>query len=183
MRMNDMTQQLVLREIGNGIDSAIDEVYAQRTLKERAGHPMWDTLHYIAKVADDEGNPNLYLSLLEIYLKGHPCSEECRPHLNANIRTINPHNYLSMFEHSVDLHNLVNRQLNKKHFSMLQANNKYDLDCDTCIFTPSGKSHSTSVQQQNHEQSYNGSARHNSRARNTHSTRVYPLRGGTQANL
>lgn len=141
--MTENGKVVLLREIGNAVDSSISSVEASRDLKEKAGHPMWDTLHYIGKVADDEGDRELYLSLLDIYAKGHPCAKECRAHLIANLDLIDPETYISLFQHSVDLHNLVNRQLRKPEFSLDKANERYDLDCDSCVFTPSGKSQSS----------------------------------------
>jgi hypothetical protein len=138
----DQQERLIVASvISNAIQEGLAAEKEKMQLSEKAGPPMWDTLHWIAKVADTEQKPELYLRLLEIYMRGHPCKDVCRPHIQTNLRNLDPRKFKSMFEHSVKLHNLINKQLGKQQYPLLQARKDFDLDCDSCIFDPHTKSH------------------------------------------
>jgi hypothetical protein len=144
---------------------------------------MWDVLHRVAKVADEEDDSALYLQLLDVYLRGHPCANECRKHLARNLRIVDPNRYISMFSHSVDLHNVVNRQLGKPEFSLQDAYDYYGFECDSCIFTSSRKSQSSGGSQHTDEQSYSTNPRSVGRTGATNLPRVYPSIRRTPSNL
>lgn len=173
-------QAAIGRAIVDGLTEGLEVTDEERLLKEKAGHPMWDTLHYTAKVADKEGKPDIYLKLLDVYKNGHPCVDECRPHLVRNLQMLDPRSYESMFDHSIDLHNLVNNQLGKAVYSYEDADKKYDLDCDSCIFAPSGKS-SSSAPSVALPSTSNGI--NTGRARNSNQARVLPHRRSTPSSL
>lgn len=129
----------LMKTIYDSIDEAMGETWEDMSLAERCGPGIWDTLAWIAKVADTEEKPELYVRALEIIQEGHPCKEVCRPHIQSNLQTLDPVSYSSCFEHLHAFHNLVNRQLSKEQFPLYEAISKYDLDCDSCIFDPVGK--------------------------------------------
>lgn len=129
----------IMDSVADAIDTAIAQNEEDMKIAEKAGPPMWHTLHWIAQVADNESRPELYRALLNIYLQAHPCKDVCRAHLRKNLTLCNINSYASCFEHSVALHNRVNAQLGKPQFSKIQAMEEYSLDCDTCIFPAVGK--------------------------------------------
>lgn len=133
-------------DVSDIIDYAMETTWKDMTLAERCGPPIWDTLLWIAAVADDEENPQLYRRMLSVIEDGHPCKDKCRPHLRSNLQIVNLDDYSSCLNHCIDLHNLVNRQLGKAQYSPLKAKEKVDLGCDSCTFHPIGKSHSSQHQ-------------------------------------
>jgi hypothetical protein len=123
----------------DSITDVLTQEWEDMALAERAGPSMWETLHWIAKAADAEQKPQVYISQLNIYASAHPCKDVCRPHIRMNLKRLDPSKYKSMFKHSVDLHNIVNRQLGKEIYPLRQAEKDYDLECDSCIFDPQSK--------------------------------------------
>lgn len=135
--------------VEDSILESIEEVWDESGLAERCGPHLWEYLHWIGKVADNEDNPDLYYNALEVLKEGHPCKDLCRPHLKDNLEKINPDDYSSCFEHSYDLHNLVNEQLGKESPTFEEVDLKYDLNCDSCSFVPSEKNNNFLVQVEN----------------------------------
>lgn len=129
--------------IDNAISQAEDDTWRSMSLSERCGPSLWWFLHWIAAVSDDENNPYLYYRALSLLQEGHPCREVCRPHMKENLQILDPRDFSSAVEHSISLHNLVNRQLHKEQFPMKDAINRLDLGCDTCTFAPDGKGNSS----------------------------------------
>lgn len=158
------------------IDEAMEETWDDMSLAERCGPGIWDFLSWIARVADNEGKPDLYIKALEVVQEGHPCKEICRPHVEKNLIMIDSMTYDSCFEHLHAFHNIVNQQLGKEQFPMYKAISKYDLDCDSCIFDPVGKSHS---QQSSASVEYNQTLRKDAEIKRTrNSNSQYNTRGG-----
>lgn len=109
------------------------------TLAEKVGPSIWKDMHYRAKVADREGSKNLYDEYIENLSKTHPCLI-CRDHMQENLRIHPPSRYRSAFVHSVVLHNTVNLMLDKPTISFSEADQMYNIDCDSCSFSHPGKS-------------------------------------------
>lgn len=128
--------------IDDAISQAEDDTWRNMSLAERCGPSLWWFLHWMAAVADDENNPYLYYKALSLLQEGHPCRDVCRPHLRENLRILDPRDFSSAVEHSISLHNLVNRQLHKDQFPLEDAYNRLDLGCDTCTFALDGKGNS-----------------------------------------
>ena len=138
--IHGVSREALMSAIQDGINEAVGETWSNMSLAERCGPSIWDFLSWIAKVADNEGKPDLYYNALELVQEGHPCKEVCRPHIAENLRIVNPMNYPTCFEHVHAFHNLVNKQIGKPQYPLYKATSRYDLDCDSCIFTPVGKS-------------------------------------------
>lgn len=117
---------------------AIDTVENSMTLAEKVGPCIWKDMHYRAKVADREGRPDLYVSYINNLAESHPCLE-CRYHMQQNISKYPPSKYSSCFLHSVILHNVVNVMLGKPTMSYEDADQLYNIDCDSCFFRWRGK--------------------------------------------
>lgn len=131
----DLTdKRTIFTEIVIGLNQDIKNFEDSLNVPEQSGPSIWDFLHWMGKVADDENNPSVYIDALAVVSKGHPCANMCRKHLVQNLRDLPLDNYTSMFKHSYDLHNLVNRQLGKRNFSFQQAKKIYDVDCESCVF-------------------------------------------------
>lgn len=131
---NSITDKILL-----SIDKAIEETDISNKLAEKVGPSLWGTMHWLGKVADSENKKDIYLDYLDILCEGHPCKDVCREHLQSNLQVINPYKYSSMFKHSIDLHNRVNRQLGKPVMTIAEAEAMYNLDCDTCNFKAKSK--------------------------------------------
>lgn len=124
----------IISKLSLAVNKAIKDTDSSNKLAEKAGPSLWATMHWLAKVADNENNQDIYLDYLDILCEGHPCKDVCREHLQENLQIVNPYKYSSMFRHSVDLHNRVNRQLNKPTMTLAEAESIYNLDCDSCNF-------------------------------------------------
>ena len=81
-------------------------------------HPTWLLIHYLAFINENKWTPETkksykaFISCLQFLL---PC-EICRSHLNENLSKDNIDKYMKsgkLFEWSVNLHNIVNKMLNK----------------------------------------------------------------------
>lgn len=129
------------------IDEAAKDAEEEMELAEKVGPPMWSVAHWIAEVADSEGKPDLYYQLMDIYSRGHPCKDVCRPHTAKNLRILNPTWYDKCADHAFDFHNLVNRQLGKQQYKKSDYKNRYNLKCGSCTFTPEIKGSKTNVVQ------------------------------------
>lgn len=140
--LNNAPRDEVANIIRDAIDIAVEDTWEDMTLAERCGPGLWDFLHWMAAVADDENKPSLYYKALSVVQEGHPCREICRPHMKSNLQQVDPANFNSAVEHSVTLHNLVNAQLGKTEFSVEDAKKRLDLGCDSCTFNPVEKSRS-----------------------------------------
>lgn len=132
--LDQIDKKTIFTEIMIGLTDDITTFEDSLSVPEQSGPSIWDFLHWTAKVADDEDNPSLYTDALSVVSRGHPCANVCRKHLVENLSVLPPSNYTSMFMHSFDLHNMVNRQLGKKNFSLHQAKKMYNLDCESCVF-------------------------------------------------
>ena len=127
-------KDIVYNHIAGGLDRDIGSFEDGLSIAEKSGPPLWEYLHWMGRMADRERDPSIYTDSLAIMCKAHPCASVCRKHLATNLESLPPTSYTSMFEHSIDLHNLVNQQLGKPLFSMNDAYHIYDPDCDTCVF-------------------------------------------------
>ena len=127
-------KDIIYDTISDTVANTMQDEWDKMQLQERCGPSMWCTLHWIAKVADNEDKPYLYINLLKVYEEGHPCKDICRPHLVKNLALLDVNKYSSMERHSIDLHNLVNRQLGKEYYPVDKAMQDYNLDCDSCTF-------------------------------------------------
>lgn len=134
--ISSTSKNLIYNTIMEHIEDAYYSPDTDKTLAQKSGPPIWESLHWFAKVADNENKPYLYHRLLDIVEEGLPCKDTCRPHIPQNLSIIDPNDYSSAFQHSVDFHNLINRQLGKPLLSRKDADIKYNLDCNSCIFTP-----------------------------------------------
>lgn len=132
--LDDVEKKIIYSEIMNGLDMDIKEFEDRLSIPDQSGPSIWDFLHWMGKVADDEKNPDVYLDALSVVERGHPCANVCRKHLIENLKVLPTTNFSSMFRHSYELHNLVNKQLGKRIFPLKQAMSNYNIDCDTCVF-------------------------------------------------
>lgn len=130
-------------EIESVIDNAITESWEEMTLAERCGPGLWEFIHWMAAVSDNEDKPHLYEQALALVQEGHPCKDICRPHMRENLRQVDLRDYESAISHSHALHNLVNQQLSKDQYPLIDLEKKLDLGCDSCTFSPVGKSHAS----------------------------------------
>lgn len=148
MFMSDRLKENIISQIvqrypsvsSSDLREIMDDNWDALPLSERAGPPLWGHLHWIASVADNEGKPHLYWRALELLQEGHPCKEICRPHIVKNLKVLNPMDASSCTDHCIELHNLVNRQLGKAIYPHDKAKSMYSLECDSCTFSPVGKS-------------------------------------------
>jgi hypothetical protein len=102
-------------------------------IRDISGPSLWANLHWMGLIADLEGNPRIYWDTLSSLLNGHPCKDVCRGHLASNLLIINPDNYKSLFMHSFDLHNYINKQLGKPIMKIEDAKKIYNADkCTSC---------------------------------------------------
>lgn len=124
--------KIITNVIAKAIIASTKLTISEMDVAERAGPCLWGTIHWLALVADKEKKKQLYINLLGVLLEGHPCKELCRPHMKRNLQLININNYASCFEHSVDIHNLVNKQLQKPTITQEEARIFYNLDCAAC---------------------------------------------------
>lgn len=136
---NGQNPDQIKKHITNIIENSMESTWKDMSLAERVGPPIWEYLHWMGAVADSENNPAIYMDSLDILIEGHPCKELCRSHLYDNLMNLNPGDYPSKLEHSIDLHNLVNQQLGKPIYPIMKAKARYNLKCDSCIFSPSVK--------------------------------------------
>jgi len=128
-------------DLFEALDNAEEDAWSSMSLPERSGPPLWETLHWMGAVADKEHNRNLYVRTLNLLMDGHPCKEICRKGMKEDLRVINYRMYDSMLDHSIDLRNYVNRRMKKPEIPYEYMIQRYDLECDSCIFSPSMKSH------------------------------------------
>lgn len=115
--------------------------HQQRDPKSFWGPHYWFVLHSAAASFDPkkEGAKEGFLELINSYTKILPC-DYCRQHLKANLKTLPPNEYFAspdqLFLWTYHLHDLVNRQLNKKSVSFPQAKKYYfegaGLECKGC---------------------------------------------------
>lgn len=133
--ISDSDKNIIYEHITEGLDLDIDNFESQLSLAEKVGPPLWEFLHWMGKMADKENDPSIYTTALSLLVKVHPCSNVCRKHLASNLKILPITSYTSYFDHSIDLHNLVNRQLSKDVLSRQEAYRLYDMDCDTCVFS------------------------------------------------
>lgn len=134
---------IILQMLEACVDEADKSTSYELNLQERCGPALWGTIHWIAAVADEEKKPKLYTDLINILKEAHPCKEVCRPHMAKNLTLLKPTWYNSSFEHSVDLHNIVNKQLNKNQYQFDDAKKWYNLKCDSCSLGKSTNSNNT----------------------------------------
>jgi hypothetical protein len=127
-------KRVIYTEVMGGLDQDIKIFEDDLTIPEQSGPSLWDFLHWMGKVADEEKNPSVYRDAISVLERGHPCASMCRKHLVDNMKLLPISGYTSMFLHSFDLHNLVNKQLGKRNFSLQQAKKMYDIDCVSCVF-------------------------------------------------
>lgn len=130
--MDEYDKDILCKYISNCTNEAEDELMNELPLTDRCGPPLWGTIHWIAAVADAEKKPHLYRELISILLQAHPCKEVCRAHMARNVDILKPTWYQSCFKHSVDLHNIVNKQLGKPQVDLEVIKKWYNLQCDTC---------------------------------------------------
>lgn len=132
-------QGMIMRSMGTAISQGMNRTWKDMDVSQKTGPPIWEFLHWMAAVADKEQNPTIYLNALETVCQGHPCSNKCRPHIRKALETMRPGDYPTMLEHSVAFHNMVNARLQKPQYPISNARIKYDLECESCIFDPTGK--------------------------------------------
>ena len=129
---NIMDTDEVRQNIQDSINKSIEKHWDSLSLAERCGPGLWDTLHWVAKVADEENKPDVYNTLLWVFLQAHPCKEECRPNLSNNLDNVSYSD--TCFKHSFKLHNLVNSKLGKSTETSEAADKQYNIHCDSCYF-------------------------------------------------
>ncbi len=99
--------------------------------KSDCGRPTWFTIHLSALYSEENENMVLhYKNFLEALQYILPC-EQCQAHLRENIKYINFKNCgksnKDLFRCSWELHNIVNRSLNKYTPSFEEALNYYSI--------------------------------------------------------
>lgn len=116
------------------LDSSFTEVSKSinniLSIPERT-NTIWGAIHWKAKVADNDDDVDGYVSFIYDVSKWHPC-EQCRIHMKPSLDKLNKIEFNSCFEHSVAFHNLVNEFLKKPIMSLGDAENIYNMKCNTC---------------------------------------------------
>jgi len=108
--------------------NTLREMYNKFTIsKETWGNPIWSLLHFCSLYSSSAINPycakcfKAFVSCLRYCL---PCPK-CRKNLDANLYQLNIDNYLhtntSLFEYTVNLHNLVNKEIGKPPLTIEEA--------------------------------------------------------------
>lgn len=107
---------------------------ASKISKDQWGRPLWFVLHTFALYSNSSFTDQqkllwtAFVSSLQFIL---PCPV-CREHINKNLADMNIRNYLSsnktLFDWTVKLHNIVNRDTNKPVVSLQQAYELYDVN-------------------------------------------------------
>lgn len=168
------------QDLFEALDIAEDDAWSSMSLPERSGTPLWEMLHWMGAVADKENNRSIYIRALNLLVDGHPCKELCRKAMKEDLHEVNYRMYGSMLEHSIDLRNHVNHRMGKPDLSPEYMIQRYDLECDNCIFSPSMKSHVSdasetifSIGSSRGNTSRDQSNRRNSGARDTHQSGVH----------
>jgi hypothetical protein len=101
---------------------------------------MWATIHYICLAAPSnlsETDKNNYKNFFSILPAIMPC-QACGIHLAENYNTLPINDFLStnqdLFKWSVDLHNIVNRQLGKSEISVEDAKQTWTVNYPRLLF-------------------------------------------------
>lgn len=118
------------------IEESVKEFKLNGDLRLTSGPSLWHTLHWIASVADNEKDlDDAYINMLGILANAHPCTVCRSKFLKMVMNNYRP--YKPFLKHSIDLHNEVNRQLNKPTYTYDQVYPMYDYGkCEECTFKP-----------------------------------------------
>lgn len=106
------------------------QYHTSKISKESWANPIWYLLHSCSYYARPDQHCNMcfraFISCLQYAI---PCGK-CRTHLQQNLTKFNIDEYQNrpdgLFELTVDLHNLVNRQLGKAEIGIDEAKRIYD---------------------------------------------------------
>jgi len=102
------------------------------------GPHFWNAIHYMCVGApkklsnEDKRYYKLFFNNLQYWI---PC-DICSEHYEKNIKKVNIDKYLdnnNLFEFSVDLHNIVNKMLGKREWTIEEAYQKYKYN-NTCNY-------------------------------------------------
>ena len=100
--------------------------------KESWANPIWAIIHFCTLYAPykiDKNFNTCYKAFLSCLRYCLPCPK-CRKHLEDNLSALDIDNYMltneSLFDYSVKLHNMVNKQLGKPIISIEDAKKIYD---------------------------------------------------------
>lgn len=116
---------------------------------------MWATIHYICLAAPSnlsETDKNNYKNFFSILPAIMPC-QACGIHLAENYNTLPIDGFLStnqdLFKWSVDLHNIVNRQLGKSEISVEDAKQTWTVNYPRLLFPNESQSMSNNYDNNN----------------------------------
>lgn len=103
-----------------------------------SGPGLWFLIHTCAKEAKTEDKKMRFVDLIDTLARFHPCSSQCRPHIQEHLRKHPIKNFWSikdekgvdvgLFLWSFNFHNEVNARLGKKQLDWQTAYHMYAND-------------------------------------------------------